>query len=270
MKKECSSIDSPKGEKPHDIKRGEIHLGGTARSAEDVVSISELGLQFAEIPIVDPDEFQALKGRYQSLGRELGIYYLCHAPAEENPREEDPLENIYFPKLIKTLSVMPDLDMSILTLHLLMDARFVSRDVIVYKIGFLERLIERAADLGITICLENLSEHVAHMDDVFEALPTLYMCLDLGHAQLLTEENTSYGFIDKYPERIKHIHVHDNRGGDSPNDDLHLPVGEGLVDFEKIFQKLMAIGYCGTITLELKPHEIRECLGYVRELTALH
>ena len=270
MKKACSSIDLPKEEQFHDVKRDEIHLGGTARSAEDVVSINELGLQFAEIPIVDPDEFQALKGRYQSLGRELGIYYLCHAPAEENPRDKEPLENIYFPKLVKTLSIMPDLDMSLLTFHLLMDARFVARDVIAYKIGFLERLIEKAADSGIIICLENLSENAAHMANVFEALPSLHMCLDLGHAQLLSEHNTSYGFIDRYPERIKHIHVHDNRGGDSPNDDLHLPVGEGIVDFEKIFKKLKAIGYCGTITLELKPHEIRECLGYVRKLIAFH
>lgn len=268
MKMACSSIDSPKGEQFHDVKRDEIHLGGTARSAEDVVSLSELGLQFAEIPIVDPDKFQALKSSYQSLGKELGIYYLCHAPAEGNPRDIETLENIYFPKLVKTLSVMPDLDMRLLTFHLLMDARFVAEDVIAYKIEFLERLIEKAGDSGITICLENLSENATHLADAFEALPSLNLCLDLGHAQLLSEHNTSGGFIDRFPERIKHIHVHDNRGGDSPNDDLHLPLGDGIVDFGEIFKKLKAIGYCGTITLELRPHEIKKCLGYAKKLVA--
>jgi len=53
------------------------------------------------------------------------------------------------------------------------------------------------------------------------------MTLDLGHGELLCEENRSLGFIEKFPERIKHVHLHDNRGGNSPTDDLHLPPGEG-------------------------------------------
>jgi sugar phosphate isomerase/epimerase len=243
-----------------------IHLGGTARSPEDVTALDELGLQFAEIPIADPDKFPPLKDTYMDLKNKTGLYYLCHGPREGDPNDVETLENVYMPKLVKVLSIMPDLDMRILTIHLWLDPRFLNRDAIAYKVDFLKRLIERAKEAGITICLENLSETAVHLAGVFKALPHLNMTLDMGHAQLLSKENTTYGFIREYPDRIQHIHVHDNRGGNSPDDDLHLPVGEGIVDFKRIFQQLKRIGYCGTMTLELRPWEIKKCLSHVRQL----
>ena len=243
-----------------------IHLGGTARSPEDVVSLHELGLQFAEIPITDNDKFIRLKNAYKELKENSGLYYLCHGPREGDPNDIKALENSYFPKLIQILSGMPDLDMRLLTIHLWMDPRFVSREAISYKIGFLNRLIDKGREAGITICLENLSETATHLSDVFKVLPHLNLTLDIGHAQLLSNQNTSYGFIDRFPERIKHVHIHDNRGGDSPDDDLHLPVGKGIIEFGKIFRKVKEIGYHGTITLELRPPEIKACLPYVKQL----
>ncbi|MBW2032574.1 MAG: sugar phosphate isomerase/epimerase [Deltaproteobacteria bacterium] len=243
-----------------------IHLGGTARSPEDVVSLHELGLQFAEIPITDNDKFIRLKNTYKELKENSGMYYLCHGPREGDPNDIKALENSYFPKLIQILSGMPDLDMRVLTIHLWIDPRFVSREAISYKIGFLNRLIDKGREAGITICLENLSETATHLSGVFKVLPLLNLTLDIGHAQLLSNQNTSYGFIDRFPERIKHVHIHDNRGGDSPDDDLHLPVGKGIIEFGKIFRKVKEIGYHGTITLELRPPEIKTCLPYVKQL----
>ena len=241
-------------------------IGGTARSPEDIVSLHELGLQFAEIPITDNDKFIRLKNAYKELKENSSLYYLCHGPGEGDPNDIRTLENSYLPKLMQILSGMPDLDMRLLTIHLWMDPRFVSREAISYKIGFLNRLIDKGREAGIEICLENLSETATHLSDVFKVLPHLNLTLDIGHAQLLSNQNTSYGFIDRFPERIKHVHIHDNRGGDSPDDDLHLPVGEGIIDFGKIFRKVKEVGYHGTFTLELRPPEIKACLPYVKQL----
>jgi len=243
-----------------------IHLGGTARSPDDVVLLNELGLQFAEIPITNPAHFQRRIEEYKALREKLGLYYLCHGPREGDPNNADTLENAYLPKLMHILSIMPELDMSLLTLHLWLDPRFVVPDLIAYKVGFLKRVLQRAGDSDITVCIENLSENAARMAPIFGALPSLNLTLDLGHAQLLSDKNTSFGFIEKFPDRIKHIHAHDNLGGDSSDDDLHLPVGKGVVDFDAIFPSLNQIGYPGTITLELKPEEIRENLDRVRQL----
>jgi sugar phosphate isomerase/epimerase len=248
------------------MNKDKIHLGGTARSPEQVVALYDLGLQFAEIPIKTADIFLDYEDTYRTLKEDLGLYYLCHGPREGDPNDTEALEKTYLPKLIQILSVMPHLDMRLLTIHLWLDPRFVSQESIVYKIGILKRLIEKAQGMGITICLENLSETATHLSGVFKALPHLNLTLDLAHSQLLSKQNTSYGFIEHYPGKIKHVHVHDNYGGDSPGDDLHLPVGEGVVDFEGIFQKLKDIEYGRTITLELRPWEIRECLSYVKKL----
>ena len=51
-----------------------------------------------------------------------------------------------------------------------------------------------------------------------------------------------------------------------PENDLHLPPGKGSVDFKNIFNSLSNIGYRGTATLELKPVEIRSCLGFIKKL----
>lgn len=245
---------------------GGIHLGGTARSPGDVVSLHNLGLQFAEITVANPADFRSIQDEYRKLSPITGLYYLCHGPREGDPNDIHGLESVYLPKLVEIISIMPDLEMPLLTIHLWMDPRFVTEKTIVYKIGFLKRLTERASNTGIILCLENLSENAIHLEEVFAAVPALSLTLDLGHAELLSNQNTSFGFLENCPERIKHIHLHDNRGGTSPGDDLHLPVGEGKIDFHKIFQKLHAVCYKGTMTLELRPDQIERCLGYVKNL----
>ncbi len=243
-----------------------IQLGGTAKTPDDALLLHGLGLGFAEVAIADPVSFHALRDEYRAISRTTGLFYLCHAPREGDPNDQQSLETVYFPKLLQVLSIMPELDMRLLTVHLWMDGRYVSQKTLAYKIGFLERLVERAQSSGLTVCIENLSEHPSDLAEVFAAVPLLNLTLDLGHAELLTRENTSLGFIEKFPERIKHIHLHDNFGGSSANDDLHLPVGEGRIDFEKIFAKLHAANYEGTITLELRPAQIQSCLGHVMAL----
>lgn len=225
-----------------------------------------LGLQFAEIPIIDPEGFRGLVKPYRDLRERLGIYYLCHGPREGDPNDMRGLEKVYMPKVLEILPLMSELNMSLLTLHLWFDSRFVKEEVISFKIGLLRRILEKAASLDIQICLENLSETASHMAVPFHDLPLLNLTLDLGHAQILTDVNTSYGFMERYPGRIKHIHLHDNRGGDSYRDDHHLLPGEGIIDFDGIFKKLKEIAYDRTITLELTPPEIEKCLGYVKAL----
>ena len=50
--------------------------------------------------------------------------------------------------------------------------------------------------------------------------------------------------------------MHDNHGGKTVKDDLHLPLGEGRVDYPRIFSMLSEKGYRHTVTMELKPEEM--------------
>jgi len=68
--------------------------------------------------------------------------------------------------------------------------------------------------------------------------------LDIGHANLFGRKPED--FIKKFRNKIKHVHLHDNNG----NEDLHLPMGCGSIDWEKTLKTLKKC-YNGTITLEV-------------------
>jgi sugar phosphate isomerase/epimerase len=243
-----------------------IDLGGSAKSPKDVKELHALGLAFAEVAITDPVSFSSLIREYRELKDQLELFYLCHGPREGDPNDTTALETKFFPKILQILPMMMQLDMRLLTLHLWLDRRFIKKEVLSFKVGLLRRIVDEAADDGITVCIENLSEEARDMGVAFSEIPTLMMTLDIGHAELLSKQNRSYGFLRECPDRVKHIHMHDNRGGHSPVDDLHLPPGKGLIDFKSIFGVLHKTGYAGMITLELKPVEIPACLPYVKNL----
>jgi len=250
----------------HIKKKLEIVLGGTARNPADIEVLHNLKLEFAEIPISNVIKFKKNINEFLELKEKTGLYYLCHGPREGNPNNINSLERDYLPHVSEILEIMPILNMSLLTLHLWMDRRFVKATVLDFKIELLKKIIDKAREKKIIICLENLSENWHDLKVVFDNLPLLNLTLDVGHGQLLREENTSFNFIKRYPERIMHIHLHDNLGGNTPEDDLHLTPGRGIVDFKNIFKALSNIGYRGTATLELKPFEIKSCLGFVKKL----
>ncbi len=245
-------------------KKRNISLGGTARNPEDVFALYDLRLEFAEIPIDNLNKFNKNINKFLKLREKTKFSYLCHGPREGDPNNISSLKRDYFPQVLEILDIMPMLNMSLLTLHLWMDRRFVKTNVIDFKIELLKRIIDKAREKRIIICLENLSEDWHDLKMAFSKLPLLHLTLDVGHAQLLREENTGFGLIKTYPDRIKHIHLHDNLGGNTPENDLHLPPGSGIVDFKNIFNALSKIGYMGRATLEIKPHEIKSCLGFVK------
>lgn len=130
---------------------------------------------------------------------------------------------------------------------------FFTRSQIAFdeKILMLDRLRKKAVEYGITLCLENTEESVNVLKKIFERKSGLKFCLDVGHANLFS--NNPMDFIRAFSDRMKHIHISDNRGGDSEEDDLHIPPGDGTINFQCIFSELKAVNYNKTLTLELHP-----------------
>jgi sugar phosphate isomerase/epimerase len=100
------------------------------------------------------------------------------------------------------------------------------------------------------LCLENTEENLKDLDKYFRELSFLRFCLDIGHANLFSKENKSIKFLKKFSQKLEHIHVSDNFGGNSEHHDLHLPIGTGNIDFKPIFQYIKKIRYNNTLTLE--------------------
>jgi len=126
-------------------------------------------------------------------------------------------------------------------------------------------LLGTAKQFGIGLMIENLPgsfNTVRQLGELLDVIPELGLHLDIGHANLLVEHNTTDEILSAYGKRLQHVHLHDNKGGAS---DLHLPLGVGTVDSEKYIRSLQRCGYDGTITLEVFTPD-RHHLGYSRDL----
>jgi sugar phosphate isomerase/epimerase len=115
----------------------------------------------------------------------------------------------------------------------------------------LRELMIDAKDHGIGLMIENIPGNfnsVKQLRDLLDPMPELGLHLDIGHCNLLVEHSTADELIQTYGDRLRHVHLHDNKGGGA---DLHLPLGTGNVDVARAVRVLKNIGYDGTITLEV-------------------
>ena len=133
--------------------------------------------------------------------------------------------------------------------------------------NLIDNIVKEAKKYNLSVIYEPVDKPQDTLNNVsliLKKMPSLFLHIDIGHVNLFGRKPEQ--FIKKFHKKLKHIHLHDNRGGDSYRDDLHLLPGEGIIDFDRIFGGLKKIDYKGTITLELKPPEIKKCLGQVKEM----
>ncbi|HLI83288.1 MAG TPA: sugar phosphate isomerase/epimerase family protein [Bryobacteraceae bacterium] len=126
-------------------------------------------------------------------------------------------------------------------------------------------LLPDARRLGVGLMIENLPgdyNNAAQLGELFDELPELGLHLDIGHANLEVPFNTAEEILRAYGDRLRHVHLHDNRGGHA---DLHLPLGAGSVDVRRAVRALRGAGYDGTITLEVFTSD-RHYLAYSRDV----
>ena len=145
-------------------------------------------------------------------------------------------------------------------------APFIDEPTIVRRnIESLAELVAFAQPHRIGIMLENVPgrfNSVAQLAPIFAAVPELGLHLDIGHANLLTDYNTTDEILKAYGSRLKHVHMHDNKGGSA---DLHLPLGTGTIELDYYVRALQSRGYDGTITLEVFTPD-KHYLGYSRDV----
>jgi sugar phosphate isomerase/epimerase len=129
----------------------------------------------------------------------------------------------------------------------------------------LRELFVEARRSGVGLMIENLPGNfntVMQLSELMDPLPELGLHLDIGHANLLTDRNTTNELLTAYGSRLRHVHLHDNKGGSA---DLHLPLGAGTIEVAHYIQMLQALGYDGTITLEVFSHD-RQLFAYSRDV----
>lgn len=111
------------------------------------------------------------------------------------------------------------------------------------------------------IYIENvLEEEPDIMAEVIDAIanPNIKLCIDVGHIACMSETPPEE-WIRILGSRIGHFHLHSNDG----KSDMHLPLGEGVVDAERV---LDSIGeFCPDASITLESRDAGRSVRYLRE-----
>jgi len=113
----------------------------------------------------------------------------------------------------------------------------------------LQELSEYASSAGTRLMLENVFEPDPRFHEkIFATIrsPALGFCLDLGHLKVFSPDSSMDHWLSAVGHRLGELHIHDNAG----QEDDHLPVGQGVCDFDSLFAWLEKNDRCPVLTLE--------------------
>lgn len=236
-----------------------MRVGAMNHPRNDVVSeiewMAEMGLDFIDLTLEPPAagywqiDRKITRQTLDRLGMGIVGHTAYYLPLG-HPFEE--IRRGAVTEFIRCMECFAELGAVVMNIH--PDAKAPMHDAafsVAQNLRSLTELLEASRRHGVDIMVENLpgdfnnSEQLA---ELLDPLPDLGLHLDLGHTNLLVQENTAEEILAAYGSRLRHVHLHDNRGG---NHDLHLPLGAGTVDLEMCVRALKRAGYDGTITLEV-------------------
>ncbi|MBW2603026.1 MAG: sugar phosphate isomerase/epimerase [Deltaproteobacteria bacterium] len=228
----------------------------------ELEAISKLGFDYIELTMDAPQaHYSIIRQQKKRLLKALDRHKMklvCHLPSFVYTADlTRGLREASLNEVLKSLEVAAELGCLKAVLHpsyIMGLGIFVMDQAREYALESLDAITEKADQLDLLLCLENLfpkTHSPAKPEDfaeIFVKFPRLKLTLDTGHAHIGdTEGKRAVKFIERFSDRIGHIHVSDNLG----EVDNHLPVGAGTVNFSEIVKALKDMGYNDTITLEV-------------------
>lgn len=209
----------------------------------ELKNLRSIGYDFVEIDLGLPIEPNKIFEDEIKKNRNIIPIFTGHLPEIDFKKEE-------IEKCKKFIEILSNQGVNLFVVHLF--SRNLPTDGnIDLKVRGLKELTDFAKNNNSILALENTEEDVDVLKRVFDKIPEINFCLDIGHANLFAKENRSVNLIQNFGRILKHVHLHDNIGGDTEKCDLHLPIGAGKINFAPIFDKLKEIKYSGNITLEV-------------------
>lgn len=234
-------------------------IGAMNHPAHDVISeiqwISDLGLGFIDLTL-EPPGASSWRVQPREIRRALDdygldivghtAYYLPVATPFEGIRRA------CVDELKRCLEIFASVGARWMNLHPQSFAPMHDRAYIVQRnVDTIADLLPTSRDCGVGLMVENLPgdwNNVLQLSQLLDQLPELGLHLDIGHCNLQVTRNTTDEILRAYGSRLRHVHLHDNKGG---TQDLHLPLGCGTLDVRHTIAQLRRTGYDATITLEV-------------------
>ncbi len=228
------------------------------------------------IELVDESEHALTQKRVNALkriSREHGLEFTVHAPfADINIASPNPvLRRVMLKRLEKSLSYAHQLGCRLWTFHSGWKSgvsEFYPNMDWQLNLRSVRALLTVAKKLDVDIAIENTPEPfhflVKRMEDFALFYSELGNDADLGLTLDVAHANTAQqalGFIDKFSDKIAHVHVSDNEG----KYDSHRGIGYGNINWKDVATALKRIHYRGTVILESVDH-VHESLQTMKQL----
>ena len=121
------------------------------------------------------------------------------------------------------------------------------------ELGFkrYDQLVTYAAQRNVNVAFENLRnvENVLAIKERYKDRKNVGFCYDAGHEHCYTQ---GVDWISVFGDKLLCTHIHDNFGYDRSCDpDVHLLPFDGNIDYSDMIRRLDAIGYKGSLMLEV-------------------
>jgi sugar phosphate isomerase/epimerase len=248
-------------------------IGAMNHPAQDVIDeirwMAEMGLEFVDLTLEPPcaADWKVDAAAVRAVLEEHNLrvvghtaYYLPICSAFESVRRAAVRE------LTHSLKAFGQVGAKWMNLHPDRSAPLHERDYIIERnLLSLRELLDVGRDVGVGLMIENIPgsfNNARQLGQLLDPLPELGLHLDIGHTNLCVDENTTKEILDAYGARLRHVHLHDNKGGSA---DLHLPLGAGTMNVARQVKFLRDSGYDDTITLEVFSED-RHYLAYSRDI----
>jgi len=122
-----------------------------------------------------------------------------------------------------------------------------------HGIELIKKITEEAEALGVVIAIEN-TRRVNLVEALLDAIDNnnLGLCYDTSHGRLY--EPSEFHLLNKYPHRLKCLHISDNDG----LEDKHWNPYEGVIDWNRFIKCFPSQGQCKILALETSPKNPNE------------
>lgn len=130
------------------------------------------------------------------------------------------------------------------------------------NVTFWGEIAEFAKTYGITIAIENMWEFdPSIIVDILREVnhPNLRACLDVGHAHLFGPDYSFETWLTMFEPWLIHMHMNNTHG----KLDTHNALGDGIINYDHILNRLRKLDTMPTMVLELyEVHEMRDSLPF--------
>ncbi len=213
----------------------------------------EIGIDGAVLEKYSYDDFKRIADIFHERGRSVTV----HGPFMDlNPESVDPgIKEVSLRRFDQLMSILPAINPKSVVGHAGYDAKrlfFFKEEWLDGITRFWKKIADGILDCGSQLVLENVYEH--YPEDIlplFESLKDydVGLCFDVGHMNVYSKTGLE-DWLEKLGPFIKQFHLHDNNG----DRDLHLPPGQGDIDFFAVFNFIKK----NKPILTLEPHEEKD------------